>query len=111
MEALQSERHPRAKNIVEYNFQQTKQADMTALATEYKALKRQEEAIKAQLDELKATMIGSMNGEEVFLTDLYKISYKTFTSNRLDTDTFKAVHPDIYTLFCKTSTSTRFTID
>jgi predicted phage-related endonuclease len=105
MEALQTERHPRALHI----YDPAKELD--ALATEYKALQRQQETIKAQLDELKATMIQEMAGQEVVTAGVYKISNKTIVSTRLDMDTFKAVHPDIFKVFSKTSTSTRFTVD
>jgi len=110
MEALQSERHPRAK-IVEYDFAQTKEYDIYAAAKEYKALQRQIEELKSQLEETKKVITEGMNGQETVTAGVYKISNKSYTSRRLDTDTFKAVHPDIYKLFCKPSTSTRFTVD
>jgi predicted phage-related endonuclease len=85
-------------------------AEMDALASEYKALQRQQESIKAQLDELKASIIQGMAGQDVYATHLYKISNKAVTSQRLDSKALQAVHPDIYAIFCKASTSTRFEI-
>jgi predicted phage-related endonuclease len=105
-----AERHPRAK-IVEYDFAQVAKQNLAEFAIDYKSLKRQEEAIKAQIEEVKKVMIELMAGKETVVTDVYKISNKTITSNRLDTDSLKSIHPDIYKLFCKPSTSTRFTID
>jgi predicted phage-related endonuclease len=93
MEALQTERH------------------LSAAACEYKGLQRQIESLKAQLDETKQVILDGMAGAEVVTAGVYKISNKTIVSNRLDMDTFKAVHPDIFKLFSKTSTSTRFTVD
>jgi predicted phage-related endonuclease len=105
-----AERHRRAENVLEYNFQQARENDLEAAAKEYKALQRQIEELKSQLEETKKVITEGMNGQETVTAGVYKISNKSYTSRRLDTDTFKAVHPDIYTLFCKTSTSTRFEI-
>jgi predicted phage-related endonuclease len=84
--------------------------ELEALATEYKSLQRQQDSIKARLDELKAAMIDTMNGAEEAVAGVYKISNKAVTSVRLDTAAFKSVHPDIFKLFSKESTSTRFEV-
>jgi predicted phage-related endonuclease len=112
MEALQTERHPRVKqNVVEYDFSQTKEYDIYAAAKEYKELQRQVEKLKAEMEETKQVIIENMAGRETVIAREYKISYKSFPRTSLDTDALKSVHPDIYKLFSKTSTTTRFTVD
>jgi predicted phage-related endonuclease len=74
-------------------------------------LQRQIESLKKQLEEAKKVIIEDMAGRETVIAQEYKISLKTIVSNRLDTDSLKTIHPDIYKLFCKPSTSTRFTVD
>jgi predicted phage-related endonuclease len=106
-----AERHPRAKNVVEYDFAQTRDYDIYAAAKEYKALQRQIESLKEQMEEAKKVIIEDMAGRETVIAQEYKISYKSFPRHDLDTKALQTIHPDIYKLFSKVSTSTRFTVD
>lgn len=84
--------------------------DIDALAGEFKELKRQEESIKAQLDELKARMIEELDGRDEYTGELYKVSNKEVHSTRLNTKDLQTLHPDIYKLFSQETVSHRFTV-
>lgn len=44
------------------------------------------------------------------LTDKYKVSWSTYEQNRLDSKKLKEEKPDIYSEYCKTSSSRRFSV-
>lgn len=64
--------------------------------------------IEAIQDEIKAHM--TMQGADTLTGTDWKITWKAVTSNRLDGKALKAALPDVYSQFCRTSTSRRFTI-
>lgn len=68
------------------------------LAAEIKAL---EDAIKAHMEEQDLDAIST--------TDV-KITWKTVTSNRLDTTALKKARPEIVALYTKETTSRRFCV-
>ena len=63
------------------------------------------EAIK---DELKAHM--KATGTQEMTVDVFKLRYTSVTSSRFDSAAFKATHGDLYTQYCKPSTSMRFSV-
>ena len=64
--------------------------------------------IESLKDELKAEMT-QQNTDELKV-DVFTIRYKTVSTSRFDTKTFKAQHSDLYTAYTKATTSKRFTI-
>ena len=63
--------------------------------------------IQAAEDEIKRIM----GDEETLYAGAFKISWKTFTSSRLDTIALKKALPDIAAQFTKQTTSRRFSIN
>ncbi len=59
-------------------------------------------------DELKAHMTAS--GTQEMTVDVFKVRYTPVTSNRFDSSAFKATHAELYTQYCKASTSMRFSV-
>lgn len=59
-------------------------------------------------DELKAHMKAA--GSQEITVDVFKLRYTSVTSNRFDSAAFKATHGDLYTQYCKPSTSMRFSV-
>ena len=70
-----------------------------------KELETQAEAIRA---ELKADL--ERKGEDEHNTGSFIIRWREIISSRLDSKALKATLPDVYSRFCKPSTSRRFTI-
>lgn len=86
--------------------------ELTAKVRELKELQQlieeataEAEAIK---DELKAHMKAA--GTSEMTVDVFKLRYTSVTSNRFDTNSFKATHSELYTQYCKPSTSMRFSV-
>lgn len=57
-------------------------------------------------DEIKAQM--TANGADELHGPTFKITWKTVTSNRLDSKALKADAPGLYAQYCKPTTSRRF---
>jgi predicted phage-related endonuclease len=76
---------------------------------EYKALADETQAtIDSIADELKAHM--NANDLDEMRVDIFKVSYKAVTSNRVDTTTLKKELPEIAERYTKTTTSKRFSV-
>jgi predicted phage-related endonuclease len=86
--------------------------ELTGKVRELKELKLMAEELAAQItsieDDIKSEM-SARNIEELIL-DVFKVTWKRYTSNRFDTTGFKSAHKDIYDLFAKPVESRRFTI-
>lgn len=63
------------------------------------------EAIK---DEIKNEM--TAQGVDEMTVSCFKVRYKTVTSSRFDSASFKETHKELYNQYCKAVTSKRFTI-
>lgn len=64
--------------------------------------------IEAIKDSIKMKMVDE--GTEVLEGNGWKATWHTVTSSRLDSKALKAVHPDLFSRFSRTSTTTRFTL-
>lgn len=86
--------------------------EMTSKVRELKELKALLDELNAEItaieDEIKAEMT-TLNVEEMTV-DVYKVRYKTVTSNRFDSTAFKATHADLYNQYTKQTTSRRFSV-
>ena len=86
--------------------------DLQAKVTELKDLKAMAEELQAEITaiegELKAECI--KQGTEELQAGIFKIRYKTVSSNRFDTKAFKMAHSDLYAQFTKQTKSNRFSV-
>ena len=78
---------------------------LQAIEAQQKELDTAAEAIRA---ELKADL--EEKAVDELKTKSFILRWKEIISNRLDGKTLKAALPDVYSQFCKASTSRRFTI-
>ncbi len=84
---------------------------MEARIKELMELKRLKEELEAEIisveDEIKAVM----GEEETLIAGAYKVSWKTFTSCRLDSTALKKALPQIAAQFTKQTIARRFSIN
>ena len=74
-------------------------------------LKRMREELDAEITALEDSIKAAMGEEELLTAGAYKVSWKTFTSSRVDTTALKKALPEIATAYTKTTTSRRFSIN
>ena len=74
-------------------------------------LKRMKEEIEAEIAAAEDEIKGVMGDEETLLAGTFKVSWKTFTSSRLDSTALKKALPEIAAKFTKTTTARRFSIN
>ena len=67
------------------------------------------ETVEGLKDQIKAYM--KENSLETLASDEHKATYKTVTSNRIDTTAFRKAFPSMAEQFTRTTTSTRFTFN
>lgn len=86
--------------------------DLQNKVIELKDLKAMADELQAEItaieDELKAECI--RQGTEELQAGIFKIRYKTVSSNRFDTKAFKMAHSDLYAQFTKQTKSNRFSV-
>ena len=84
---------------------------MESKVKELMELKRMKEELEAEIaaveDEIKAVM----GQEEILLAGSYKVSWKVFTSSRIDTTALKKALPDVAAAYTKQTTARRFAIN
>lgn len=64
--------------------------------------------LEAVKDEIKNEM--TAQGVDEMTVSCFKVRYKTVTSSRFDSTSFKKTHEELYNQYCKPTTSKRFTI-
>lgn len=74
-------------------------------------LKRMREELDAEITALEDSIKAAMGVEELLTAGAYKVSWKTFTSSRVDTTALKKALPEIAAAYTKTTTSRRFSIN
>ncbi|MBR2719106.1 MAG: hypothetical protein IKB78_07425 [Clostridia bacterium] len=74
-------------------------------------LKRMREELDNEIAMAEDTIKAIMGDDELLLAGAYKVSWKTFTSSRLDTAALKKALPDIAAAYTKTTTGRRFSIN
>ena len=74
-------------------------------------LKRMREELDATITALEDSVKAVMGDEELLTAGAYKVSWKTFTSSRVDTTALKKELPDIAAQFTKQTTARRFSIN
>ena len=74
-------------------------------------LKRMREELDATITALEDSIKAVMGDEELLTAGAYKVSWKTFTSSRVDTTALKKAMPDLAAQFTKQTTARRFSIN
>ena len=74
-------------------------------------LKRMREELDAEITALEDSIKAAMGEDELLTAGAYKVSWKTFTSSRVDTTALKKELPDIAAHYTKKTTARRFSIN
>ena len=74
-------------------------------------LKRMREELDAAITSLEDSIKAVMGDEELLTAGAYKVSWKTFTSSRVDTTALKKALPEVAAAYTKTTTARRFSIN
>ena len=85
--------------------------NMEAKVHELMELKRMKEELEAEIAAAEDAIKAVMGDEELLTAGAYKVSWKTFTSSRVDTTALKKSMPEIAQQFTKQTTSRRFAIN
>ena len=88
-------------------------SEMDARVNTYFDLMEQIEALQAEAEAIKdaiKTAMVEIEQEEI-TGHGWRATWHNTTTTRLDTTAFKKAHPDMFTAFAKTTTSTRFTLN
>ena len=74
-------------------------------------MKRMREELDAEINALEDSIKAVMGDEELLTAGAYKVSWKTFTSSRVDTTALKKELPEIAAQYTKQTTARRFSIN
>ena len=85
--------------------------NMEAKVHELMELKRMKEELEAEIAAAEDAIKAVMGDEELLTAGAYKVSWKTFTSSRVDTTALKKALPDVAEQFTKQTKSRRFSIN
>ena len=85
--------------------------DMESKVKELMELRRMREEIDAEIAAAEDEIKSVMGDEETLLAGAFKVSWKSFTSSRLDSTALKIALPEIAAQFTKTTTARRFSIN
>ena len=84
--------------------------NMEAKVHELMELKRMKEELEAEIAAAEDAIKAVMGDEELLLAGSYKVSWKTFTSSRLDSTALKKALPEVAAAYTKTTTVRRFSV-
>ena len=84
---------------------------MEAKVKELMELKRMKEELEAEIAAAEDAIKAVMGDEELLTAGAYKVSWKTFTSSRVDTTALKKAMPDVAAQFTKQTKARRFSIN
>ena len=84
---------------------------MEAKVKELMELKRMKEELEAEIAAAEDAIKAVMGDEELLTAGSYKVSWKTFTSSRVDTTALKKALPEVAAACTKTTTGRRFSIN
>lgn len=74
-------------------------------------LKRMKEELEAEIISMEDEIKAVMGEEETLFAGAFKVSWKPFTSSRLDSTALKKALPEIASQFTKQTTARRFSIN
>ena len=81
---------------------------MEAKVHELMELKRMKEELDSEIVQIEDEIKAVMGNEELLVAGVYKVSWKSVTSSRLDSTALKKALPDIAERFMKSTTTRRF---
>lgn len=84
---------------------------MEAQIKELLELKRMREELDTEIQEAEDAIKAIMGDEETLMAGAFKVSWKNFTSSRLDSTALKKALPEIAAQFTRQTTSRRFSIN
>ena len=84
--------------------------DIITKVQELMELRRMSEELQAEIDTLQEAVKSFMGSEETMIAGAFKVSYKSFTSSRLDSNALKRELPDVAARYTKQTTTRRFTV-
>ena len=84
---------------------------METKVKELMELKRMKEELEAEIAAAEDAIKAAMGDEETLLAGAYKVSWKVFTSSRIDTTALKKALPEVAAAYTKTTTARRFSIN
>ena len=84
--------------------------NMEAKVHELMELKRMKEELEAEIVAAEDAIKAVMGDEELLTAGAYKVSWKTFTSSRVDTTALKKAMPEVTAAYTKTTTARRFSV-
>ena len=85
--------------------------NMEATIHELMELKRMKEELEAEIAAAEDAIKAVLGDEELLTAGAYKVSWKTFTSSRVDPTALKKALPDVAAAYTKTTTGRRFSIN
>lgn len=79
---------------------------------ELKELEQYEKEIQSEIESLKDEIKAEMDrrGEDEMVVGVFTVRWKTISSRRFDSKSFKADYKELYAAYQKTTESKRFTI-
>ena len=86
--------------------------EMDSRVKELRELRRMADELAAEIESITDSIKADMDAEGVDTINGvdWKVTYKTVTASRLDTNAFKKVLPELAAQFTKSTTSRRFCI-
>lgn len=85
--------------------------DLEVKVMELLDLKRMKEELEAEISAAEDEIKQVMGDEEILFAGAFKVSWKAFTSSRIDTAALKKALPDVAAQFMKRITTRRFSIN
>lgn len=85
--------------------------NMEAKVKELMELRRMKEEVETEITAMEDEIKRVMGAEETLLAGAFKVSWKSFTSSRVDTTALKKTLPQIAEQFMKQTTARRFSIN
>ena len=84
---------------------------METKVRELMELKRMKEELEAEITAAEDAIKAAMGSEETLIAGAYKVSWKNFTSSRIDTAALKKALPDVAAAYTKQTTIRRFSVN
>ena len=84
---------------------------METKVRELMELKRMKEELEAEITATEDAIKAAMGSEETLIAGAYKVSWKNFTSSRIDTAALKKALPDVAAAYTKQTTIRRFSVN
>ena len=84
---------------------------MEAKVHDLMELKRMKEELDSEIAQIEDEIKAVMGNEEILVAGVYKVSWKSVTSSRLDSTALKKALPDIAERFMKSTTTRRFCVN